>query len=121
LKPVETVTRVDRPKSGEIKKEQPKPVETVTRVDRPKSGEIKKEEPKPVETVTRVDRPKSGEIKKDDVKSQPYRSPSLKLLDAINEEEKNEVGRSLKRVPSGPISKNIDEKAEKKSRSLGRT
>jgi len=44
------------------------------------------------------------------------------LLDAINEEvlkdieseeEKKEVGRSLKRVPSGPISKNIDEKAEK--------
>jgi len=123
LKPVETVSKVDRPKSGEIKKEQPKPVETPTKVDRPKSGEIKKkEEPKHVETPTRVDRPKSGEIKKEEIKSQPYRSPSLKLLNEISEEvlkdieseeEKNEVGRSLKRVPSGPISKNIDEKAEK--------
>jgi len=35
------------------------------------------------------------------------------LKDIESEEEKNEVGRSLKRVPSGPISKNIDEKAEK--------
>jgi len=35
------------------------------------------------------------------------------LKDIESEEEKKEVGRSLKRVPSGPISKNIDEKAEK--------